>query len=136
LDDKLNNTTERKLTCIACPLGCSICVMLSEGRILRVFGNKCKKGAEYAVEECTNPVRTLTGTVRLIGGDEPLLPVKSDRLVPKGKIFDCMREINSCSVSAPVKIGDIVIKGILGMDANIVAAGKAEAGVKMNLCRK
>ena len=50
----------RELTCIICPKGCALKVELDEnGKVLGVTGNTCKRGAEYAENECTNPMRLL-----------------------------------------------------------------------------
>lgn len=48
----------RELTCIICPKGCALKAKLDEnGKVLRVTGNTCKRGAEYAENECTNPMQ-------------------------------------------------------------------------------
>ena len=36
-----------------------------EGDSVKVTGHSCPKGEEYAINECTNPVRTVTATVRV-----------------------------------------------------------------------
>ncbi len=111
---------KKNLICVSCPLGCPIEVEIENGEILSVTGNTCKRGDAYARDELTNPVRSLTTTVKLIGGALPVVPVKSSKPVPKDKMFDCMKLINEASIEAPVKIGDVVIKDILGSGADIV----------------
>lgn len=111
----------RNITCIVCPIGCDIRVCINEGKISSISGNKCKKGAVYAENECINPVRTLTSTVRVLGGKHAMLPVKSDRPVQKPLIFECMKQLKNCRVRGPVRIGDIIIENILDTGANIVA---------------
>ena len=66
---------KRELTCIGCPLGCSITVTLENGEIRDVTGYTCKRGHDYARKEVTNPTRIVTSTVRLTGRDR-----KSTRL--------------------------------------------------------
>ena len=39
---------KRELTCIGCPLGCSITVTLENGEIKDVTGYTCKRGHDYA----------------------------------------------------------------------------------------
>ena len=56
---------KRELTCIGCPLGCSITVTLENGEIKDVTGYTCKRGHDYARKEVTNPTRIVTSTVRL-----------------------------------------------------------------------
>ena len=112
---------KRDLTCVACPLGCPIMVEYTDTEIISVTGNTCKRGEAYAKTEITNPTRSLTSSVKVCGGVLPVVPVKSDKPVPKDMLFDCMKEINSVCVKAPVKIGQVIIENILGTGANIVA---------------
>ena len=107
----------KELTCIICPRGCHLVV----DENLNVTGNNCPRGAIYAKNELTHPTRTLTSTVRVISETEVALPVKSDNPLPKEKIFEAMEVINKTVVKAPIKIGDIVVKNIFGLDVNIVA---------------
>ena len=55
---------KRNLTCIICPRGCALTAEITESGVT-VTGNACPKGEEYAINECTNPVRTVTATVRV-----------------------------------------------------------------------
>ena len=111
---------KKNLICVSCPLGCPIEVEIENGEILSVAGNTCKRGDKYARDELTNPVRSLTTTVKLVYGNLPVVPVKSSKPVPKDKMFDCMKLINEATIKAPVKIGDVVISDILGTGADIV----------------
>lgn len=112
----------KKMTCISCPLGCQLEVEINQ--TIKVTGNKCRRGEEYAKNEVTNPKRVITSTVKVEGGDRPLVSVKTDKEVPKDKIFEIMQEINKVKLVAPVNIGDIIIKDVLGTGANIVATAK------------
>ncbi len=107
----------KELICIVCPRGCHLVVDDN----LNVSGNNCPRGAIYAKNELTHPTRTLTSTVRIISKEEVALPVKSDNPLPKEKIFDAMKLINKTCVKAPIRIGDIIIEKIFGLDVNIVA---------------
>lgn len=112
---------KKNLVCVSCPLGCSIEVEIENGEVISVTGNTCKRGDAYARSEVTNPVRSLTSTVKVNGGVHPVVPVKSSAPVPKDKMFDCMKEINAVTVKAPVKIGDTVIKNVCNLGVDIVA---------------
>ena len=112
---------KKSLICVSCPLGCPIEVEIENGEVVSVAGNTCKRGDAYARAEITNPVRSLTTSVKVENGLHPVVPVKSSGPVPKDKMFDCMKEINSVTVKAPVKIGDVVIENILGLGVDIVA---------------
>lgn len=113
---------KRKMTCISCPLGCQLEVEIGDN--IKVSGNKCKRGEEYAKNEITNPKRTITSTVKVLGGDRPLVSVKTDKEVPKGLIFEIMKEINKAEAVAPIEIGDVIIENVLGTGANVVATSK------------
>lgn len=81
----------------------------------------------YAAEELLNPVRTLTTTIRVSNGVIPLISVKTDKPIPKEKLFKVMDTISEFEVNAPVKIGDVLIGNVGGLDANIVATKNVEA---------
>ena len=112
---------ERNLTCIGCPLGCSITVRMEGGSVISVEGNTCKRGDDYARKEVTNPTRIVTTTVRVSGGSEAMVSVKTRSDIPKDKIFDCVRALKNVKVEAPVHIGDVICKDIAGTGVDIVA---------------
>jgi CxxC motif-containing protein len=111
----------KTIVCIVCPMGCQINVSFDGKEITGISGNSCIRGKEYAIAECMNPVRTLTSTVRVVNGELPVAPVKTNKPIPKHLITCCMSEINHKHVKAPVFIGDIVIKNILGTNADVIA---------------
>ena len=113
----------RNLTCIVCPKGCSLTVELDGKNIVSVSGHTCKRGEEYAINECTAPMRTLTTTVARVGGG--VVPVKTDKTVPKELLFKCMEAVNAVKAPADVKLGDVIIENILGTGANLVATRNA-----------
>lgn len=108
---------KRNLTCIICPMGCALEVELKDGEVLSITGNTCPRGAEYAKTECTNPMRTVTTTVRCENGK--VIPVKTDRMIPKGKMAECMEIINSAVAHLPIAAGDVIIEDVFG--SNIIA---------------
>ncbi len=111
---------KRNLICIVCPRGCALEVTFdADGKISNISGNACKRGVAYAENECTHPVRTVTSTVRCEDGS--IVSVKTTAPVPKEAMLDVMREINRTRASSDVKIGDVIIKNILGLESDIVA---------------
>ena len=90
-----------------------------DGKIASIEGNTCKRGVTYAEDECTNPKRTVTTTVRCECGD--VVAVKTERAIPKELIFEAMKEINSTVAKDGLKIGDVVIENVAGTDVNVVA---------------
>ena len=109
------------LTCIGCPLGCAVTVTLNGNEIENITGYTCKRGLEYARTEVLAPVRTVTSTVRVLGGKEPVVAVKTAVPIPKDMIGRCMEVIYGLRIKAPVAIGDVVCDNILGTGADLVA---------------
>lgn len=117
----------RELTCISCPLGCPLRVEVDEnGKAVSVSGNTCKRGELYGKKEVSAPARTVTSTVRVRGGKEPVVCVRTRTEIPKDKIFPCMEEIRAASIDAPVKIGDVVISGVAGTDVDVIVTKAVE----------
>ena len=114
--------TVRELTCIGCPLGCSITVTMNEKEVVSVTGNTCPRGDAYARKEVTNPTRIVTSTVRVKNGISPMVNVKTASDIPKNKIFECANDLKEVVVTAPVKIGDVVLSNVAGTGVNVVAA--------------
>ena len=111
---------KRTFTCIVCPNGCEVEAEYSGTQVLSVSGNLCPKGASYVTQELVDPRRTIATSVRVEGGTLPLTSVRLTRAIPKNRIFDAMDEINRQTLNAPVRIGDVVIKGILGLDSDVI----------------
>lgn len=117
----------KDMICVGCPLGCSITVEYEGTEVFSVKGNTCKRGDAYARTECTNPVRSLATTVKVCGGIHNVVPCKSAGPLPKGKIMDCMKEINAAEVKAPVALGDVLVENVCGTGINIVATNHCPA---------
>ena len=110
----------RQLTCIVCPRGCQLDVTLDDaGKYLSVSGNICKRGEQYAIDECTHPMRTVTSTVRCKDGT--VVAVKTSTTVPKEKIFLVMDEINKVRPEGSLSVGDVIISRVCDTDADVVA---------------
>ena len=112
----------RELICINCPRGCRLKV----DDDFNVTGNFCPRGALYAKNELTHPVRTLTSTVKVQSTLERRLPVKSNEPLPKEKVFEAVKELDAVLVKTPVHIGDVVITNVAGTGVNIIATKNIE----------
>ena len=108
---------KRDLICIICPRGCSLCAEIN-GSDVTVTGHGCKRGQEYAVNECTNPVRTVTGVVRVSNRYNTMVSVKTENPVPKDQMMDVMAALRQTEVNAPLAIGDVVLYNVCG--SNII----------------
>lgn len=114
-----------QLICIGCPAGCLITAKKREDGDYDITGNTCQKGEAYARNELTSPVRTVTSMIRVHGGRRKVVSVKTAQEIPKEKINACMEEINGVYVSAPVKVGDVLIENVAGTGISVVATGNA-----------
>ena len=116
------------MTCIICPMGCTMEVTTEgEGanrRVISVTDNGCKRGPEYVEKELLNPTRTLTTTITVQNGDLSVVPVKTAGDVPKKMLLQCMEVIRRATVRAPVKTGDVLLRDILGTGVNVVSCAR------------
>lgn len=110
----------RTLTCIICPRGCTLEATI-DGEAVTVKGHACPRGEQYAANECTNPVRTVTSTVRVSNRPDTMVSVKTVQPIPKGKMADVMARIRATAVEAPVQIGDSILEDVYG--TSVVATG-------------
>ena len=98
---------KKTLTCIECPIGCTIEVEMENGVPVSVKGNTCPRGKAYAENEVVCPVRVVTSTVKADNGRP--VPVKTAKPVKKSEIAAVMKKINEARCKLPVKIGDVII---------------------------
>ena len=117
---------KRTFTCIVCPNGCEVEAEYEGTNVLSVTGNLCPKGKTYVVQELIDPRRTIATSVRVAGGELPLVSVRLTQAIPKDRIFDVMRQINQVRLDAPVRIGDVVIKNVLGLGSDVIATKNIE----------
>ena len=111
----------RKITCIECPVGCALSVDIEDCRVIKVSGNKCPKGEPYAVSEVKNPLRILTSVVLSQSLSLKMIPVRTDKPIPKSRLFDAMVEVKKIRITRPLKAGDIVAENFLGLQINLIA---------------
>lgn len=112
----------KKIICTSCPVGCELTVTFDEKDIIDVEGNTCKLGMDYAKQEIFDPRRMVASTVRVKNGYHPLVPVYTEKPVPKPKIMDVLAEIRQVEVEAPISIKDVIIENVLDTGINVVAS--------------
>ena len=110
----------KELICIMCPNGCALQVEWDGKTIGEVSGALCPRGKEYAVQELTAPKRNIATSVPVIGGELPLVSVRLTAPIPKEAIFPAMEEIRKLKLTAPVAIGTVVLKNILGYESDVI----------------
>jgi len=115
--------------CKVCPIGCELIITENPNDPfdIKVEGNSCNRGRNFGIQITTNPMKVLTGKVTLLKGSMKHLPVKTTGPVPRNKVEECLRVINSTEITAPVNRGDVIIKNILGLGVDVVAARKVKA---------
>jgi CxxC motif-containing protein len=96
-------------------MGCAI-----EVEELSVTGNRCQRGAIYAIEEIHAPRRVVTATVKT-AKNTARLPVKTATPCSKEKIPELLRDIYKTTVTLPVRAGDIVIKNWNNEEIDVIA---------------
>ena len=113
---------EVNLICTACPQGCTLTAVIENGEVIEVRGYNCKKGIDYGVAEMTDPRRMVATTVKVKNGFHPLLPVYTERPVPKPLIPQILDEIRKVEVTAPVKMKSVIVENVLGTGVNVLAS--------------
>lgn len=116
----------RNLTCISCPMGCSVTVKMNGNEVVSVSGNTCRRGEVYARKEVADPTRIVTSTVKVKGGRADMVSVKTKVDIPKGRIFECVKALKGVEVQAPVHIGDVIVPNVAGTGVDIVATKNVE----------
>jgi CxxC motif-containing protein len=111
----------KEMVCIECPAGCILLVDIENCRVRQVSGNKCPKGQAYPVAEIENPRRVLTSSVRCRGLNLTMVPVRTDKPIPKARLVDAMREVKRIRLKKNVRCGDVIVKDFLGLGVNLIA---------------
>ena len=112
---------KKHFVCVVCPIGCEIDVVHEGSKIISVEGNKCEKSLEFVTQELIEPMRILTTTVRIQGARWSVIPVRTDKAIPKRLFPRVMKQLRGIEQQAPVNIWDVVVRDILRTGANIIA---------------
>ncbi len=112
---------KKHFTCIVCPIGCEIDVELQNGNVVSMEGSKCEKGKEFVLQELEEAMRILTTTVPIKGAKWAMLPVRTDKPIPKRLLSKVIEQLADVELHAPVKMYHVIVKDVAGTDANIVA---------------
>ena len=120
-------STTRHFHCTTCPSECALTIetRIDENgveHVLSVQGNRCARGRKFAEQEIIRPMRILATTIMVRGGDEKLLPVRTAHPIPRDLHLRAMQDIRHASVTAPVRMGDVVMRDLLGTGVDLVAS--------------
>lgn len=116
---------EHLITCINCPVGCRMQVVVENGEVKSVTGNSCNRGLTYAKQECTTPMRMVTASVPVAHSKTPL-SVKTRTAIPKQKIFDCMAALGQLTLKAPIEAGQVVCPNVCDTGVDVIATRSVE----------
>lgn len=117
-----------KFNCTICPSECLLTVEVERdadgavAEVRSVTGNKCPRGDKFAHQELTCPMRVLTTTVAVSGGDEALLPVRTAETIPLALHAQAMDLIRGLEVKVPIRMGDVVLPNLLDTGTDLIAS--------------
>lgn len=117
-----------QFNCTTCPSECLLTVKVerdADGHVAAVrsvTGNSCPRGDKFAHQELTCPMRVLTTTVAVSGGDEALLPVRTAEAIPLELHAQAMALIRDLVVNAPIHMGDVILPNLLNTNINLIAS--------------
>lgn len=116
-----------KFNCTTCPSECLLTVEVERdadgvAEVRSVAGNSCPRGDKFAHQELICPMRVLTTTVAVSGGDEALLPVRTAEAIPLELHAQAMDLIRDLVVNAPIRMGDVVLENLLDTNINLIAS--------------
>ncbi len=113
---------KKTLICTVCPNGCEIEVNYTTKEDAVITGYTCKRGIPYALDECFEPKRTFTSSVKIAGTDRRMLPVRTTGPIPKELLMKAADEVAKIALEVPVKCGDVIVENFLDTDVKLVAA--------------
>lgn len=117
-----------KFNCTTCPSECLLTVEVecdansAVVEVRSVTGNSCPRGDKFAHQEFTCPMRVLTTTIAVSGGDEALLPVRTAEAIPLALHAQTMTLIRDLVVNAPIRMGDVVLEDLLDTGIDLIAS--------------
>ena len=123
-----NVTETLQFNCTTCPSECHLTVEVerdADGAVVEmrsVTGNNCPRGDTFAHQELTCPMRVLTTTVAVSGGDGALLPVRTTEAIPLAVHAQAMDLIRGQVVKAPIRMGDVVLEDLLHTGIDLIAS--------------
>ena len=127
-----------QFNCTTCPSECLLTVEVehetddSVVEVRSVTGNSCPRGDKFARQELARPMRVLTTTVAISGGDERLLPVRTAEAIPLELHAQAMALIRGLVANAPIRMGGVVLENLLDTNINLVASMDVTKG--QSLC--
>ncbi len=111
---------KRSMICLSCPIGCHLEVEVDSDGEIKVTGNRCPKGLEYAREEYISPKRVVTATCRSTSARMRRVPVRTTRALAVELINDLLAEVYALELEAPMKAGEPIIRNFRDTGVDVV----------------
>lgn len=116
----MNMAETEWITCINCPVGCRMEVVHEGEEVLSVKGNTCKRGDQYARQECVAPLRMVTAVAPVKDRETPV-SLKTRTPIPKRLIAECMQAVMARPFDAPIEAGQVLIENVCGSGVDVIA---------------
>ena len=129
---------KRTLTCINCPLGCQIEVILDGGTVQSITGNTCKRGAEYAAKGSHAPDTHRHNLCRRDWQQNRRAHRQlQDRVrYSEGEDLCRHRRARGLTFPAPVRIGDVLLPDAAGTGVPIIATKHVDYNPPPRTCKR
>lgn len=112
---------KKRMICELCKINC-ILKIIKNNEEIKVSGNQCEDGIGFGIEKIESKKAVLSTVVRLKGGKQQILPVKTRGDVEKTLFIEISKALSRVYVGTPVKIGEIICKNILNTGIDVIAA--------------
>ena len=116
----------KEYTCVLCPNSCELLVEIDGSEIKSITGNTCPKGRDYAIQEALDPRRTIATSVRVLGGNRPLVSVRLTAPIRLADVKPLMEEIKNLTVHAPVEPGQVLMTGVMGENSSLITTARVD----------
>ena len=113
---------KKTVTCTVCPNGCEIEVNYTTKEDAVLTGYICKRGITYAIDECFEPKRTFTASVKITGTDRRVMPVRTTGPIPKALLMKAAESLKEITLEVPVTCGQVISENFLDTGVNLIAA--------------
>lgn len=121
--------------CDRCSEYCRLSV-IGSGAGAEISGNGCMSGIEYARAESSNPVRTLTTTVRTSIPGLPAIAVKTNAPIKLEKIKPAIKILAEKVIDSQMEIGDVLIDDIADTGVSVIITGYTQMQLGQELENK
>ena len=106
-----------EITCIMCPVGCTLLVEKDKTGKVVVSGNGCPRGAIYGEKETTAPECMITTVKKYKTGT---ISLRLNKPISKKLIEKCLKEIAKAKEPENAKVGDEFLHNVCNTDCCVI----------------